>query len=144
MVGKTRPSKPVRAKPPRWVRYKPFEVEKIILKLAKAGKSSTEIGLLLRDQYGIPNVKLLVGKSINKILKEAGMRPKLPEDLRNLIQRAVNLRKHLKVHRKDVHSRRGLSLIESKIARLARYYKRKKVLPKDWQYDPEKAELLLR
>lgn len=124
-----------------WVEYSAEEVEQLVLKLAKEGYSSAMIGLILRDQYGIPSVRDVTGKKITKILAEHGLAPKIPEDLFNLLKRAVNLRKHLEVHRKDKHSRRGLELIESKIRRLAKYYIRKGKLPKDWKYDPEKAKI---
>ncbi|HDI10435.1 MAG TPA: 30S ribosomal protein S15, partial [Euryarchaeota archaeon] len=61
-----------------------------------------------------------------------------------LIKRAVNLREHLDKHPKDLHSRRGLILIESKIRRLVKYYVNKGVLPEGWKYDPEQAKLLVR
>ncbi len=124
-----------------WVEYSSEEVEQLVVKLAKEGHSSAMIGLILRDQYGIPSVRDVTGKKISKILAEHGLTPKIPEDLFNLLKRAVNLRKHLEVHRKDKHSRRGLELIESKIRRLAKYYIRKGKLPKDWKYDPEKAKI---
>lgn len=124
-----------------WVEYSAEEVEQLVVKLAKEGYSSAMIGLILRDQYGIPSVRDVTGKKITKILAEHGLAPKIPEDLFNLLKRAVNLRKHLEVHRKDKHSRRGLELIESKIRRLAKYYIRKGKLPKDWKYDPEKAKI---
>ncbi|HIQ50834.1 MAG TPA: 30S ribosomal protein S15, partial [Nautiliaceae bacterium] len=49
----------------------------------------------------------------------------------------------LENHPKDLHSKRGLQLIESKIKRLVKYYKRKKVLPENWKYTPEIAKLLV-
>lgn len=76
-------------------------------------------------------------------MKEHGLYPKVPEDLLNLMRRAVNLRKHLEQHPKDLHSKRGLQLIESKIRRLVKYYKSKGVLPADWRYTPETARLLV-
>ncbi len=124
-----------------WVEYSAEEVEQLVIKLAKEGYQSAQIGLLLRDQYGIPSVRDITGKKITKILAEHGLASKIPEDLFNMLKKAVNLRKHLEIHRKDKHSRRGLELLESKIRRLAKYYIRKGKLPKDWKYDPEKAKL---
>jgi small subunit ribosomal protein S15 len=126
-----------------WVEYKKEEVERLVCKLAKEGYSSAMIGLILRDQYGIPSVRDITGKKITKILKENNLAPKIPEDLFNLLKKAVNLRDHLEKHRKDKHSRRGLELLESKIRRLVKYYVRKGKLPKDWKYDPERAKLIV-
>lgn len=138
--GSKRP--PVRI-PPKWLTYKKEEVEKLVVKLAKEGYSSAMIGLILRDQFGIPDVKAVTGKKISKIMKEHGLYPSYPEDLLNLMAKAVNLRRHLEEHRKDKHSMRGLQLLESKIRRLAKYYVRKGVLPSGWKYDPEAAKLIV-
>jgi small subunit ribosomal protein S15 len=141
--GKSRSKKPPIKIPPKWVKYKKEEVEALVIKLAKEGKSSATIGTILRDQFGIPDVKAITGKSISKIMKENEVYPPIPEDLLNLLRKAVNLREHLEKHKKDKHSRRGLELLESKIRRLGKYYVRKGVLPKDWTYSPEKAKLLV-
>ena len=45
---------------------------------------------------------------------------------------------------KDAHNKRGLQMIESKVRRLANYYKDQKVLDLKWRYDPEKAKLIVR
>ncbi len=137
--GSTRPL--VKA---RWVKYGKGEVEGLVVKLARDGLPPAMIGTVLRDQYGIPSVRDITGKKIKKILEEKGLAPEVPEDLLNLMKRAVNLRNHLEVHRKDLHSKRGLELIESKIRRLGKYYIRKGVLPENWKYDPERAKLLVK
>lgn len=144
--GKSGSKKPVKKLAP-WVKYKPQEIEEIVIKLAKKGYSTSMIGTILRDQYGIPSTRLKkggAGKKISQILKEKNLYPEIPEDLFNLIKKAVNLRKHLEKHRKDYTSKRGLEITESKIRRLSKYYIRKKVLPQDWKYDPEKAKLLVK
>ncbi|MEM5828061.1 MAG: 30S ribosomal protein S15 [Candidatus Aenigmatarchaeota archaeon] len=125
------------------VKYSKKEVENLVVKLAKEGYMPSMIGLILRDSYGIPSVKEITGKPILKILEENGIRYEIPEDLLNLLKRAVRLRKHLEIHRKDEHSRRGLILIESRIKRLESYYKRVGKLPADWKYDPEEAKILV-
>jgi len=142
--GRSGSTKPVRKVPPSWLKYKPFEVEKLVVKLSKEGKSSAEIGIELRDTYGIPSVKSITGKKINKILKENEMLPKIPEDIKNLMKRALALMKHLEKNKKDNIAKRGLQLTESKIRRLTKYYKKNKILPKDWKYSREKINLLLK
>lgn len=127
-----------------WIKYKPSEVEKLVVNLFKEGFPPSRIGLVLRDVYGIPSVKAITNKSISKILEEHNLKIELPEDLASLIRRAVRVREHLKLHRKDKHSARGLLLIESKIKRLVKYYKRVGKLPPDWEYDPERAKLLVK
>jgi len=126
--GKSKSTRPVRTKPPEWVNKSPEEVESLIVKLAKSGEPPSMIGLTLRDQYGIPLTKLVTGKRITQILRERGLAPEIPEDLSNLIKKAINLKKHLEEHPKDKHSKRGFQLIRSKIHRLEKYYMRKGVL----------------
>jgi small subunit ribosomal protein S15 len=118
-------------------------IEKIILELRKEGVSTSRIGMTLRDRYGVPDVKQVTGKRIGQILKEKGLESEIPEDLRNLIVKALGLRKHLGVNKSDVHNKRQLQLTESKVRRLVRYYTGTGRLPKDWSYKPESAEILL-
>jgi small subunit ribosomal protein S15 len=144
--GKSGSRKPME-KSASWVRYKPQEVEEIIIKLAKKGHSSAEIGLLMRDQYGIPSLKikeLKMDEKIAKIMKKHKLYPPFPEDMYNLLKKAVELRAHLEKNKRDYTSQRGLEITESKIRRLAKYYKTQKALPADFKYDPEKAKLLVK
>jgi len=142
--GKSSSTRPPRAKAPEWCTRSPEEIEDIIVKLAREGHGPSMIGIILRDQYGVPLTKLICNKSITQILEERGLKSQLPEDLTNLIKRAIKLRRHLEENRKDLSSRRGLQLIESKIHRLSKYYRNKNVLPKDWKYDWRKAAVLIR
>ncbi|MBD3263168.1 30S ribosomal protein S15 [Candidatus Woesearchaeota archaeon] len=132
--GKSGSKKPLAKTPPSWIGYKSKEVEKLVVKLAKQGLSSSKIGLTLRDSYGIPDVKKLTGKKISQIIKENKLTSDLPEDIQNLIEKAMQIRKHLETHKKDKVTKRGLQLTESKIRRLEKYYKKTKVLPADWKY----------
>lgn len=142
--GKHGSKKPVRKIPPTWLKYKPFEVEKLVTKLAKEGKTSAQIGLMLRDTYGIPSVKSVTSKKIGRILKENEASPKLPEDLTNLVKRAIEINKHMLNNKKDMTAKRGLQLTESKIRRLVAYYKKRKMLPREWNYSIEQAKFLIK
>lgn len=139
--GKSGSKKPLRPTQQEWVNYSAQEIEEIIVKLANEGNSSSTIGRILRDQYGVPSVKDITKKKITAILKEKNLAPEIPEALQNLIKRTVNLRRHLERNNKDKHNRRGLQLMESKIHRLTKYYKREGYLPTTWRYEPEKAKL---
>lgn len=142
--GKSGSTKPPSKTPPSWVSEDKASCEKLVIGLAKEGKSPSEIGLILRDSKGIPSVKAITGKSIKTILEEKKLSPEFPEDFMNLIKKAVKLRKHLEENNKDLHNKRGLQLTEAKIKRLQRYYKTKGVIPQEWYYDPEKASLLVK
>lgn len=142
--GKSCSKRPLITENPTWVTISATEIEDIIVKMAKDGNVSAKIGLVLRDQYGVPDVKLATGKTITQIMKEKGVAPALPEDLSNLMRRAIDLNVHLKENRGDISNKRGLMLIEARIRRLERYYKRNGVLPKYWKYSLNTAELMLK
>lgn len=141
--GKSSSSRLYRAEAPEWLQMKPKEVERLVIKYSDEGLSSSLIGMKLRDQFGIPSVKLATGKSVMKILAENKRDPKLPEDLRNLMKKAVNLGEHLTENPKDIHNKRALGLTEAKIRRLMRYYKNEGTLPPDWSYSLKSAKLLV-
>jgi small subunit ribosomal protein S15 len=141
--GKSGSTKPVKKGVPTWATHKENEVELLIAKLAKEEKSASEIGIHLRDSYGVPDVKIATGKSITQILKEKGLAKELPEDLLNLIKRAIIIRKHREENKQDQPAYRGLQLTESKIRRLVKYYKETKKLPVDWKYDTKNLRLYI-
>jgi len=142
--GKSASTHPLRTERPQWEEYSPEEIESLVADYGKKGLSSSMIGIVLRDQHGIVDVPLSTGKKIQAIMAEHELLPELPEDILNLITKAVLLRKHLEEHPKDKHSTRGLKLTESKIRRLGKYYKRTGRLASNWYYDPVKARLLVK
>jgi small subunit ribosomal protein S15 len=97
----------------------------------------SKIGIILRDQYGIPLVKPITGKSIKEILVEGNINLAIPEDLNNLIQKANEIARHLSENKKDAHNKRSLELTVSRIRRLAKYYKKQNSLPEKWTYRPQ-------
>ena len=129
---------------PEWLELSDEEIIELIVKLHREGQSTSQIGIILRDQYGIPSTKSVLGEKITDILKNNGAEFEYPEDLLNLIKRAVNIREHLEENPKDIHSRRGLTKIESRIRRLVKYYTKNNVLPEGWRYDPKTAALLVK
>ncbi len=139
--GSSRSKPPKIAKTPAWSDTSKEELEKLIMKLHDSGLPPSRIGLTLRDQYGVPSIKLVLGKNLNAFLKDKGTLSEIPEDLGSLMRRALHLRKHLKNNDKDVHNKRALQLIESKIRRLVKYYRDSGRLSKGWEYKPETAEI---
>ncbi len=110
--------------------------------MAKDGLTPSEIGLRLRDEYSVPLVKSVLGKSVLEILEENGLRPSLPEELDRLIKKAKRLQEHLKAHKGDRKNVRSLELLEAKIHRLSKYYKSVGLLPEDWKYTTVVAQLM--
>jgi len=140
--GTSQSIRPVGKRPPSWCKYKPEEVEAIVIKLAKEGHPPSKIGTVLRDQHGIPLTKPIVGKTIRKILKDAGLAPTLPEDLETLLKKATRLYVHMEKSKRDAYNKRSLQLVEAKIHKLAKYYKREGLLPPDWKYEAKAASLI--
>ncbi|KAG2008784.1 40S ribosomal protein S13 [Coprinopsis cinerea AmutBmut pab1-1] len=134
---------PYRRTPPSWLKATPEEVIEQIVKLARKGLTPSQIGVTLRDSHGIPQVRFVTGNKILRILKSQGLGPSIPEDLWHLIKKAVAVRKHLEVNRKDMDSKFRLILIESRIHRLARYYKSKQQIPPTFKYDSATASTLI-
>ena len=139
--GKSHSTRPVSRRSPSWCKYQPEEVEAFIIRLAKEGHNLSSIGTILRDQYAIPLVKPITGKSISAILKEANLAPSMPEDLGNLIKKAQSLGVHMEKNKKDLHNKRSMQIIEARIHKLSRYYKREGVLPKNWKYENKVASI---
>ncbi|BBH02569.1 ribosomal protein S13A [Prunus dulcis] len=113
------------------------------LQICQEGSNTLQIGVILRDSHGIAQVKSVTGSKILRILKAHGLAPEIPEDLYHLIKKAVSIRKHLERNRKDKDSKFRLILVESRIHRLARYYKKTKKLPPVWKYESTTASTLV-
>lgn len=126
---------------PSWVPLNTEEVEKLVIKLAKDGLPAAKIGLVLRDEHAVPNVRLSTGKSVLEILEENDLTPEIPDDLQSLMRKALNVDVHVEENKKDYATKRSLQLIESRIRRLVKYYKRMGILPDNWTYSLSTAEL---
>ncbi|MEM0117617.1 MAG: 30S ribosomal protein S15 [Conexivisphaerales archaeon] len=139
--GKSHSSRPPSIISTQWINQNPEAIESTIVKLAKEGYPPSVIGVKLRDEYGVPLVKKLINKSITQVLREAKVEPSVPEDLQNLLNKARRLQAHLKVHKADRKNVHSLELLEAKIHRLSKYYKKNGVLPENWKYSSVVAQL---
>lgn len=103
---------------PVWLKYSEEEVREIILKLAEKGLTSEKIGLTLRDQYGIPKVKIYKIK-IGQVLKEKN---KFTEpSLLNLEKRKERIEDHYKKNKQDKKADRSLILVKAKLKKVKEY-----------------------
>ena len=134
---------PYKRTPPQWLKITPQEISQHICRLAKKGLTPSQIGVILRDSHGIAQVKNVTGSKLLRVLKANGLAPTLPEDLYHLIKKAVAMRKHLERNRNDKDAKFRLILVESRIHRLARYYKSRKVLAPNWKYESATASALV-
>ncbi len=129
---------------PESVKLTKEEIEDKIISYNKQGASLSMIGQYLKDRDGVPYIRQALGKRLAEFLNEKGASKEIPQDLLDLMKRAVKMRKHLAVNKQDAHNKTRLIRVESKIWRLGKYYKREGKLPKDWKYDPAKAALIIK
>lgn len=139
--GKSHSSRPASPSSPSWLKITPADVSSLVVSLSKEGLSPSEIGLNLRDLHAIPLVKPITGKTVTQMLLENNIKKDMPEDLEHLVQKAVGLQKHLRNHNTDRRNIRSLELIEAKIHRLSKYYKRTGKLSSNWKYSAVIAQL---
>ena len=132
--GKSQSTRPTFKRSPSWISYSPDEVMSLIVKMAKDDIKPSMIGVKLRDEYGIPLVKPMLGKSINQILKENNLLGKMPEDLEKLVERAGLILHHIKKYPSDRKNVRSLELAEAKIHRLSKHYKKIGLIESSWKY----------
>lgn len=121
------------------------EIYDVIEDLTKKGKTTTEIGLTLKQKYGVRSVLETTGKKIGKVQKELNLKgDKLPDELLYLIKKNVKLIKHNEENKKDTTGKRGYQKTVSKIKRLRKHYIKAKKISSDWRYSDESAKLLVK
>ena len=125
-----------------WVTYEKDELEKLLIKLAREGHSTSKIGIILRDQYGIPSTRVMGIRMYQAASK--GSKKELPDDLFDHLTKAVQLHIHVTNNKKDRKSRHDLDFVESRIRRLAKYYRSEGKIAKSWEYTIDKAKLLVK
>ncbi|WP_227354207.1 30S ribosomal protein S15 [Haladaptatus salinisoli] len=144
--GSSGSDRPVADEPPEWSDVDAGDVEDRVVELAEQGYSPSQIGLKLRDEgvtgTPVPDVKLATGKKMTEILEENDAGSDLPEDLENLMERAVRLREHVDENPQDKQNKRALQNTESKVRRLVNYY-RGDELDEDFTYTYDVAKELL-
>ncbi len=144
--GSSGSDRPTDDEPPEWSDVDADDVEERVVELAEQGHSPSQIGLKLRDEgvtgTPVPDVKAVTDKKVTEILEENETEPDLPEDLRNLLKRAVRLREHMDEHPLDAQNKRALQNTQSKVRRLISYYQGDEI-DEDFTYSYEKAKELL-
>jgi len=133
--GKSGSRKPTAKLKPKWVQAPPEDLKRMVVSLAREGHSKSSIGTILRDRHGVPSMKSATGMTVGEVLKEAGEDPVEAEDLKLLMKKAQGMKRHLERYKSDHLNVHNLQLVESKIRRLAKYYKKKGILPADWRYE---------
>jgi small subunit ribosomal protein S15 len=144
--GSSDSDKPVADEPPEWSDVDEDAIEDRVVELAEQGHGPSQIGLKLRDEgvkgTPIPDVKLATDKKVTEILDENDAEDDIPEDLYNLLERAVRLREHMDENPQDAANKRALQNTQSKVRRLVDYYRGDK-LDADFTYSYENAKDIL-
>ena len=135
--GESGSNKPITKSNPDWVDYSDEEIEDLVVKLSEDGNDPSQIGLILRDQYGIPSVKQATDKKITKILEDNDAAPETPEDLKNLVEKAENIQKHLEDNPSDEQAQRRLELTEAKVRKVANFHREEGNIEENWEYERE-------
>ena len=124
-----------------WVKLTPEQIGKLVVEMNKEGLNASQIGIKLRDEHAISSIKSVTGKNMKEFMEENGINQEIPEDLEALVKRALSLQNHLKSNKGDRKNIRSLELLEAKVHRLSKYYKKKNVIPKNWKYKSVIAQL---
>ena len=138
--GKSQSMKPSTMKSD-WVKLTPEQIGKLVVEMNKEGLNASQIGIKLRDEHAISSIKSVTGKNMKQFMEENGINQEIPEDLEALVKRALSLQNHLKSNKGDRKNVRSLELLEAKVHRLSKYYKKNNVIPKNWKYKAVIAQL---
>ena len=103
---------------PTWVKMTEPELKKVILELSEK-HSPSQIGIILRDQYGIPTTKVF-GKKLKAYMKELGIERN--EDLENAEKKVDNLKEHLKNNITDRKAKHKLQHAQSRLNITKKYF----------------------
>jgi len=142
--GKSGSTKPHNESLPEWSNTDVKEVTELVVELGKAGHSSASIGTILRDQHAVPDARKVLGKRISAVMTENGIGGSYPEDMMNLMRKAVGIIDHIgSGNHKDIHNKRSLELTEAKIRRLAKYYINEGRISADWKYKRDELRLMV-
>ena len=98
-----------------WVKMKPAEIEKIVVELGKQNTPPEKIGLVLRDQHGIPKAKIL-GKKVTQILRENGIDTNPEMD--NISKKVEKLKKHFEKNKHDYSAQKSIIKNSSRLHKL--------------------------
>ena len=138
--GKSQSMKPSTMKSD-WVKLTPEQIGKLVVEMNKEGLNASQIGIKLRDEHAISSIKSVTGKNMKGFMEDNGISQEIPEDLEALVKRALSLQNHLKSNKGDRKNVRSLELLEAKVHRLSKYYKKKNIIPKNWKYKSVIAQL---
>ena len=105
---------------PSWAKLSETELKTIVAELAQKNQPA-QIGLILRDQYGIPTTKIF-GKKLSKILAELNLQTNF--ELQNVQKKAERMVEHLKKNKGDKKAKHKLQKASGRVNKLKKYFAR--------------------
>lgn len=106
---------------PAWLKMSEEDLVKLIGTLSEKYQPA-QIGLVLRDQYGVPTTKVY-GKKLGQYLAEVGK--KTNADLKNVEKKVEKMNEHLKKHITDKRSKHMLQKSVSRLNAMRKYSSKK-------------------
>ena len=103
---------------PAWLKLSEEELKKIIVDLS-AKYQPAQIGLVLRDQYGVPTTKVY-GKKLSEYLKELGKYTNA--ELENAKKKFENIKEHMETNKQDKRTKHKLQKAQSHLNAMNKYY----------------------
>jgi len=103
---------------PVWLKMSEEELKKTIAELAEKYQPA-QVGLILRDQYGVPTTKVF-GKKLAVYLKELGF--ETTAELKNVTTKFEKLKEHLKANVTDKKAKHKLQKAQSRLMKVTRYH----------------------
>ncbi len=111
------PKTKIELEKPIWLKHTEEDVKSFVLKLSDKGLTAEKIGLVLRDNYGIPKVSLY-GLKIKDILKERFEEPSTI----NLEKKFKKIVDHYQKNKQDKKAERSMIITGAKLKKRKDYH----------------------
>lgn len=102
---------------PVWLKMSEEELRKLVLELAEKYQPA-QIGLILRDQYGVPTTKVF-GKKLSAYLREAGKNEFF--EVKNIEKKVSKIKEHMKNNGQDKKAKHKFQKANSRLNALKKY-----------------------
>ena len=103
---------------PVWLKMSEEDLRKLIGELSEKYQPA-QVGLILRDQYGVPTTKVF-GKKLSVYLKELGKDSST--ELKNVERKFGKMKEHLKANVTDKKAKHKLQKTQSRVMKLRKYF----------------------
>jgi small subunit ribosomal protein S15 len=102
---------------PVWLKMTEGDLKKLVLELSEKYQPA-QIGLILRDQYGVPTTKVF-GKKLSAYLREAGKNEFF--EVKNIEKKVAKIKEHMKNNGQDKKAKHKFQKANSRLNALKKY-----------------------